>query len=101
MVKETVVQYVGHNWKKATKSQIVALANRLGDGEKLTVGICPSNIRMFNSWGMYTYFKLDNTLKTIHPNHESTLDVFVNTFKYYNCNDETGKYVHFYYVYSE
>lgn len=57
----------------------------------LTVVFCPCNIRPGSFWG------LDMDMNKAQQNCDGIeFEKLVNSFEYYNCNSETGRYTAFY-----
>ena len=56
-----------------------------------TVVIAPCRLRLFTTWGGW---HLMNKANSVYPELEFTK--IVNTFVYYNCNNELGTYPSFY-----
>ena len=85
-------------WQKVTKSQVLAKAKKLQDGEKLDVAICSSKLRPFSMWNPQFEFQVDkNLVRVDRDDHDGyTLENTVNNYMVYNCNHETGNYVHYY-----
>jgi hypothetical protein len=52
-----------------------------------TVRVCPSNIHPDNIWGACSMVRGIELTKQ-----------FINSFKYYNCNEETGHKINYYIV---
>lgn len=88
--------------EKVTLAQLRARLRQLKDDEGLAVWLCPSKcypnighpfnmaIRvMFNNEG----FRINSPDAAIN---DITLQQTVDAFHYYNCNSETGNYVHYY-----
>lgn len=88
-------------WVKVTKSQVLAKAKKLKEGEKLDVAICSSKIMPFTDWNHHFIFQIDKGLvrvdRTDHNGY--TLENTVNNYMFYHCTSETGNYVHYYVKY--
>lgn len=69
-------------WKKINKAQARKVFNNLG-----TVYLLPSNLSSESMWG-FPY--------GINQETELTFEGAVNAFRYYNCNNELGRYVHYF-----
>ena len=72
----------GKTWERITKKQARAAYNN-----GLTVLFCPVNMRPFTPWHLETYVDKSSGCK---------FNTQVNSFEYYNCNSETGRYTSFY-----
>lgn len=85
-------------WVKVTKSQVLAKAKKLQDGEKLEITICSSKIMPFTPWNHQFQFQIDkNLIRVDRDDHDGyTLENTVNNYMVYNCDSETGNYVHYY-----
>lgn len=84
---------------KVTKSQVKARMKRLGAGEKLVVWLCPSKCRPnpdhpFNVAYRAVLEKYGEWLPD--SGKYRSFDYLVDSFAYYNCNNELGNTVHFY-----
>lgn len=76
--------------KKLTKTQVKSIANKQGE---ILVRICPSNCYPD------PVNPLDVSIEKVFSKTEilsGYFDNFIQTFKFYNCNKETGKTVHYY-----
>ena len=69
-------------WKKINKTQARKIFNNFG-----TIYLLPSNMSTESMWG-FPY--------GINQETELTFDGAVNAFRYYNCNNELGRYVHYF-----
>lgn len=85
-------------WTKVTKSQVVARAKKLQDGEKLDVAICSNKIMPFTMWNCQFEFQVDkNLIRVDRADHDGyTLEKTVNNYMVYNCDAERGHNVHYY-----
>jgi hypothetical protein len=85
-------------WTKLTKTQVIAKAKKLQDGQTLDVAICSSNIRPFTMWNHQFEFQINKDLIRVdRDDHDGyTLQNTINNYSYYNCNSEMGRYVHYY-----
>lgn len=67
--------------------------------EGKTVIASPANIRPFNSYG-FTHFEFNKAILDDYDREnygiEKSFDNIVNTCVYYNCDNETGRYLRFY-----
>ena len=77
--------YNGLELKQVNKT----LARKLFS-EGVTVYILPSNMRLNNTWTRPYDINSDMYDMTV-----DNFDKIVNSFEYYNCNNETGLYTHF------
>jgi hypothetical protein len=50
--------------------------------------VSPCNMKVFNSWGTLSSVTKDNDV--------TDFDTFCNSYEYYNCNNEAGKYASFF-----
>jgi hypothetical protein len=86
-----------HNYKKLTKSQVIAQVKKTG---KIEVDLYPSNCSPRNqTWvqGMSVDLKLvDNAVMYNDGMNDISFDSVINNFSHYNCNNELGKRVHYY-----
>lgn len=64
----------------------------------VTVIAVPANINPFNKWGMvFNFSRLRDAAYIIDEiGAENRFDELCNSAVYYNCNNETGKYLRFY-----
>lgn len=69
-------------WKKINKAQARKIFNNFG-----TVYLLPSNMSTESNWG-FPY--------GINQDEELTFEGAVNAFRYYNCNNELGRNVHYF-----
>lgn len=93
------------NLQKVTKTQLKAKINRLNEGEKLTVWLCPSNMRPslghpFNM-AIEVSFSKDDINIPLYPDSKeipdlTQFDSTINNFYVYNCTNETGRRIHYY-----
>ena len=63
------------------------------------IRIVPNKMRPDNSWGFYADIKKmdSNSIQTMHDiRHCNDFNFIIDNFKHYNCNNETGLYLHFY-----
>lgn len=81
--------------EKITKSQLKAKLKRLEDGETLSVTFLPNKISPNNLWGIGCDVKVSNQ-GVITQDEITDLDKFINSFQYYNCNNELGNRVAYY-----
>ena len=72
----------GETWARVTKKQA-----RAAYDNGLTIMLCPVKMRPFTQWHFEQYASKDSG---------DTFDAAVNSFEYYNCNSETGRYTAFY-----
>lgn len=54
-----------------------------------TIYVLPSNIRLGNAW-------IQPCEIPAYGEEDNEFDKFCNAYTYYNCNNECGKYIHFY-----
>lgn len=75
-----------NEWERITKTQARAAYDK-----GLTVLFCPVNLRPFGAWRLD--MKINKSFWSCDGlSFESVLD----SFEYYNCDKETGKYAAFY-----
>jgi hypothetical protein len=86
--------------KKLTKSQVIAKVKKLNEGEILPVTLFPSKCGPANTVWVQGYevpLKLKNGVPTYETEvQEENFEDIINSYSYYNCNNELGKRVHFY-----
>ena len=86
---------------KQTKTQIIAKLKKLNEGETMKVNLIPSKTYLsgYKTW-IQPYevemSKSDLEQKYAGNNDLTYFDSIVNSYAYYNCNNETGNRVHFY-----
>lgn len=85
----------GKTWERVTKKQARAAYNN-----GLTVVFCPVNMRPWGPWGNGVTVNISNDTDidiTDRFTRENSFERVLNSFEYYNCNDnETGLYTAFY-----
>lgn len=66
--------------------------------EGKTIIATPANIRPFNPWGLYCELSQDNFHKEVidEMGADKHFNSLCNSAIYYNCNNETGRYLRFY-----
>jgi hypothetical protein len=82
--------------EKKTITQVRAMLKKLRGNETITVTMFPSNVRPGGVWvqGFTAVYGSEGFRADTHE--IQTFQDDVNSFTYYNCNNELGKYVHFY-----
>lgn len=94
------------DYRKLTLAQVKALAKQKPNHQIEVVlfpSLCgPANTTWVQGTTLTIHADKQPTGKwTFHvPTHEdyfTSLDAFINTFRYYNCSKELGKRVHYYY----
>ena len=72
----------GKTWARVTKKQAMAAYD-----SGFTVLLCPVKMRPFTPWHLEAY---------VDKSYGYPFNDTVNSFEYYNCNSETGRYTAFY-----
>lgn len=72
----------GEQWERVSRATACKLWNA---GEELI--ICPAKMRPGGPWGIGAM---------VSPENATSFHDMVNSFSYYNCTPETGKYPAFY-----
>ena len=72
----------GKTWERVTKKQA-----RAAYDSGFTVLFCPVKMRLFTPWHLEAY---------VDKSCGREFNTEVNSFEYYNCNSETGRYTAFY-----
>ena len=72
----------GKTWARVTKKQALAAYD-----SGLTVLLCPVKMRPFTPWHLEAY---------VDKSSGCEFNTQANSFEYYNCNSETGRYTAFY-----
>jgi hypothetical protein len=84
---------------KLNVRQVKAKINKLGEGEELTIWLCPSKCypSPFHPFNLAIDIKITNQ-GVYDPELEeySSLESVVSNFAYYNCTHETGIRTHYY-----
>lgn len=82
-----------YTWERVNKSQA-----RLAYLGGLTVVICPCNLRPFTDWHNERRINRKDREQFVIDEIGVINDFnnMINSFEYYNCSNETGKYTAFY-----
>lgn len=84
-------------YRKVTKSQVKKELAKLKHGETLGIIFLPSKANINSYWVHRLLIEYDMYEERFTLDGEvSTFEQDINTFKYYNCNTELGKNIHFY-----
>lgn len=81
-MKKYSFQNNGKEWVRVTKKTARAAYNA-----GLTIMMCPEKMRPFTPWHLEAY---------VDKKSGCDFNFTVNSFEYYNCNSETGRYSAFY-----
>ena len=80
------------------KIKSITTAKKLFD-KGAFIRIVPNRMRPDNMWGFYADIKILNSARIQEMDdvrYCNDFDFIVDNFKHYNCNNETGLYLHFY-----
>ena len=80
------------------KIKSITTAKKLFD-KGAFIRIVPNKMRPDNMWGLYNDIKKIDSIpiEAIYDiNYYNNFNRIINDFKYYNCSNETGLYLHFY-----
>lgn len=85
-------------WERISKQEAF---KRLSSGD--VVGVLPSNMNLCNIWNIPNEWNMKNIID-LHsyswedkkPDNKICFERACNSYKYYNCNNETGRTIAFY-----
>ena len=80
------------------KIKSIRTAKKLFDKGSL-IRIVPNKINPNNIWGLYADIKKmdSNSIQTMDDiRYCNDFNFIIDNYSYYNCNNETGLYLHFY-----
>lgn len=84
-------------YEKITKTQLMARVKRLQEGEVLEVNMLPCKASLNSVWISPTVIHVDKTLLEKEQGYSvSKLEGLINSYAYYNCNNELGTYPVYY-----